>query len=215
MAGTFVVEQASSEITATYKASLFHGKSMADLTGGMGVDAFYFAEKFERVHYVEPSEALAAITEHNFRILGRQNISIHSCVAETFLEKNGESFDLIYLDPSRRQGNRKVFRLEDCTPNPIEIVPLCLAISQRVLIKLSPMVDLSLIIRQFAPSEIWVVAIKNEVKEVLCLIEKAKKALTFHAVDFVESGRKYDFFVLGRRGGSFDFHIYFSTFVPL
>ena len=183
------VEQASSEITATFKASLFQGNSIADLTGGMGVDTFHFSAQFGKVHYVEPNRELAEITEHNFSVLGRNNISIHQSNAELFLDQHRELLDLIYFDPSRRQESKKVFRLEDCTPNPIEIVPRCLEICGRVLMKLSPMVDLSILIRQFEPSAIWVVAVKNEVKEVLCLVEQGKKALRIHAVDINEPGK--------------------------
>jgi hypothetical protein len=184
------VEQASSELTASFKATLIHGKSMADLTGGMGVDTFHFAQYFERVHYVELNAELASITSHNLRTLGHTNISFHQTTAEEFLRTNKHSLGSVFMDPSRRQGSRKVFLLEDCTPNPLALVPECLKLAEQVLLKLSPMVDIASLIRHFEPSSIWVVAVKNEVKEVLCLVERVKKATKIHAVDLIGDGIK-------------------------
>lgn len=184
------VEQASSELTASFKATLIHGKSIADLTGGMGVDTYHFAEQFEMVHYVEPNTELASITAHNLRTLGQTNISFHQTTAEEFLKTNKHSLDAVFMDPSRRQGSRKVFLLEDCTPNPLALVPQCLRMAEEVLLKLSPMVDIASLIRHFEPSAIWVVAVKNEVKEVLCLVERVKKGSKIHSVDLAGDGIK-------------------------
>ena len=184
------IEQSSSEITAKYKARLIHGKSIADLTGGMGVDTFYFAEQFEKVSYVEPNEKLSQIAAHNFNVLGKKSIEINTQSAEDFLELNQKRFDAIFIDPSRRVENKKFFKIEYCSPNLYEIIPKCRAITDQILMKLSPMIDLSLLINDFNPSEIWVVALKGEVKEVLCLIKNEKKPVKIHAVDLLSGEEK-------------------------
>jgi len=187
------VEQSSSEITARFKAELIHGKSMVDLTGGMGIDTFYFAQFFENVNYVEPNEKLSQLARHNFSVLAKKNVKVHNFSAERFLNENTEIFDAIFIDPSRRSESRKVFKIEDCFPNLYEIIPKCLEISDQVLVKLSPLVDLSLLIHDFSPTDLWVVAVKGEVKEVLCLIVNAKKAPKIHAVDLVTHEKKVVF----------------------
>lgn len=177
------VEQSSSEITAKFKAELIHGKSIVDLTGGMGVDTCYFADKFEEVHYVEFDQDLADAAQHNFYVLEKNNVAVNYVEAEDFLNKSATHFDAIFLDPSRRMKNKKVFKIEDCTPNLYEIIPKCLAKTDQLLIKLSPMADLSLLIKDFSPVKIWVVSVKNEVKEVLCLIRNEKLRTLIFAAD--------------------------------
>lgn len=184
------IEQSSSEATAKYKAGLIHGKSMADLTGGMGVDTCYFADQFEKVSYVEPNEKLSQLAAHNFIVLGKKNIEIHTQIAEDFLNNKKGYLDAIFMDPSRRSEDKKVFRIEDCTPNLYEIVPQALEICDKVLVKLSPLVDLSLLIKDFNPTDIWVVAVKGEVKEVLGLIQKEQKVTKIHAVDLQSNEEK-------------------------
>lgn len=179
------VEQSSSSITARYKASLTFGVSLVDLTGGMGVDASFFADRFEKVTYVEPNERLCNLARHNFKVLGKR-IEVCQFTAESFLEDNKKVFDTIFIDPSRRIDNRKVFRIEDCEPNLYEIFPICLERAKHVLVKLSPLVDLSLLIRNFQPTDLWIVAVKGEVKEVLCLSSNEKKPVKIHSVDLLD-----------------------------
>ena len=181
------VEQSSSEATAKFKADLIHGKTMVDLTGGMGVDTSFFAEKFEEVFYVESEPELTEVATHNFNVLGKNNISICGEHAEEFLEKQSNQIDAIFIDPSRRVKDKKVFKIEDCAPNLYEIIPKCLQFSNQVLIKLSPLVDLSLLIRELNPNRIWVVGAKNEVKEVLCLIQNNKREVRIEAVMLKEN----------------------------
>lgn len=184
------IEQCSSELTARFKADLIHGKSIVDLTGGMGVDISCFAATFDEVHYVESEPNLAELALHNFSLLGLNAISIHCERSEDFLGKRTEKIDAIFIDPSRRVKDKKVFKIEECAPNIYELVPLCLELSNQLLIKLSPLVDLSLLIRDFAPSKIWVVSVKNEVKEVLCLIQNEKTTTQISAVDLQNDGKK-------------------------
>ena len=183
-------EQCSSELTARYKASLFsplalgEGKEerFLDLTGGYGVDTYFLSEQFIHTDYVEQNEELCRIAAHNFALsqkskVERQKLSIaiHNTTAEDFLLSSpcGEAgWGLIFLDPARRDSHgSKVFRIEDCTPNVVELLPTLLAHSKRLLIKLSPMLDLTQAVTSLSQVnwDIHIVAIKNEVKEVLLL----------------------------------------------
>jgi len=159
-------EQCSSELAARYKASLVSGETMADLTGGYGVDTYFISEQFERADYVERNEELCRIATHNF---ADKPITIHNSTAEDFLKTAGQ-YDLIFMDPARRDSHGgKVFRLEDCTPNVVELLTTLLSHGKRLMIKLSPMLDLTQAVTSLSPVtwDIYVVAIKNEVKEVL------------------------------------------------
>lgn len=170
-------EQCSSELAARYKASLISGEKMVDLTGGYGVDTYFLSEGFEHTDYVEQNEELCRIAEHNKGLwvtgYGLRDITIHNCTAEEFLKTAGQ-YDLIFLDPARRDSHGgKVFRLEDCTPNVVALLPTLLAHGKRLMIKLSPMLDLTQAVKKLSAFSIqwsvYVVAIKNEVKEVLLL----------------------------------------------
>ena len=183
-------EQCSSELTARYKASLLsplalgEGKEerLLDLTGGYGVDTYFLSEQFIHTDYVEQNEELCRIAAHNFALsqkskVERQKLSIaiHNTTAEDFLLSSpcGEAgWGLSFLDPARRDSHgSKVFRIEDCTPNVVELLPTLLAHSKRLLIKLSPMLDLTQAVTSLSQVnwDIHIVAIKNEVKEVLLL----------------------------------------------
>ena len=159
-------EQCSSELAARYKASLISGEKMVDLTGGYGVDTYFLSEQFAHTDYVEQNAELCRIAEHNF---ANKPIAIHNTSAEDFLAA-AEQYDLIFLDPARRDSHGgKVFRLEDCTPNVVELLPTLLAHGKRIMIKLSPMLDLTQAVTSLSQVtwDIHVVAIKNEVKELL------------------------------------------------
>ena len=165
-------EQCSSELAARYKANLVSGEKMVDLTGGYGVDTYFLSEQFGHTDYVEQNEELCRIAEHNFSIQ-KSAISIHNSTAEDFIASAGQ-YDLIFLDPARRDSHGgKVFRLEDCTPNVVELLPTLLQHGKQILLKLSPMLDLTQAIKELSAVSlqwsVYVVAIKNEVKEVLLL----------------------------------------------
>ena len=170
-------EQCSSELTARYKASLVSGDKMVDLTAGYGVDTYFLNENFAHTDYVEQDAELCRIAAHNF---ANKPISIHNTTAEEFINQlvnrqssNRQSeYDLIYLDPARRDSHGgKVFRLEDCTPNVVELLPELLQHGKRLLLKLSPMLDITQALNTLSAVtwDVQVVAVKNEVKEVLLL----------------------------------------------
>lgn len=168
------VEQASSEQTAHFKARLFSGRRLLDLTGGLGIDAFFWAKSFEEVVYVEREPALVEMARHNFALLGASNIRVQVREAERFLEESEEHFDLIYLDPARRnEQQQRVFDLEACSPNVLALRELLLRRAPQVLIKAAPMLDLTLAMEQLqSVDRVWVVSSEGEVKEVLLLLRQ-------------------------------------------
>jgi len=167
-------EQCSSELTARYKAQIINPKleiingRFIDLTAGYGVDTYFLSEQFQHADYVEQDPELCRIAAHNF---ANRPISIHNTTAEEFLQKAGQ-YDLIFLDPARRdEHGGKVFRIEDCSPNVVTLLPALLQHGRRLLLKLSPMLDITQAVHALSPVtwDIHIVAIKNEVKEVLLI----------------------------------------------
>ncbi|GAA3949095.1 class I SAM-dependent methyltransferase [Hymenobacter algoricola] len=163
------VEQASSTRTAAFKASLVNGQRLADLTGGFGVDASCFANHIPEVHYVERDPALVAVVRYNLAQLGIGNVHCHAGDALQFLKSTPDTFDWIYLDPARRDtADRKIYRLQDCEPDVLRLLPLLLHKANRVLLKTSPMLDIELALQELKQvRRLWVVAVDNECKEVL------------------------------------------------
>ncbi|MGM9825248.1 MAG: hypothetical protein ACI3Z8_02290 [Paludibacteraceae bacterium] len=143
-----------------------------DLTGGYGIDSFYLSAFAEEAHYVEQDPELCRIAAHNFART-RPHMQVHNTTAEEFLctlpDANNESNVLIYLDPARRDTHGgKVFRIEDCTPNIIDLLPLLQQKSTVLMIKLSPMLDITAALRSLGEGwQVHVVAVRNEVKELL------------------------------------------------
>ncbi|WP_319946564.1 class I SAM-dependent methyltransferase [Flagellimonas myxillae] len=167
------IEQTSSERTAAYKAGLMHGKRLLDLTGGLGVDCYYFAKKMETVFHCEMDSNLSEIANHNFQVLGQNNIH---CIAGNGLEilvSIHEKFDWVFVDPSRRDDVKgRVFLLKDCLPNIPEALSMIFQKTSKVLIKTSPLLDITQGIAELKfVKEIHVVAVQNEVKELLYFLE--------------------------------------------
>ena len=179
-------EQCSSEATAGYKAKIYPSDchTLIDLTAGYGVDTFFMSENATETHYVERNAELCAIAEHNFSLY-RPKIQVHNTTAEEFLTtlpiSNSPypiannpypiSNTLIYLDPARRsQSGGKVFRIEDCEPNVIELLPTLRLHASHIMIKFSPMLDITAALRVLGRDwDTHIVAVNNEVKEVLFL----------------------------------------------
>ncbi|QCX39196.1 class I SAM-dependent methyltransferase [Aureibaculum algae] len=171
------IEQTSSEITATYKSSLLKGESIIDLTGGFGVDVFAFSDRFKKVVHCEINQELSAIVTHNYKVLNKDNIQLINKDGITYLKENKQQFDWIYIDPSRRHNVKgKVFLLEDCEPNVPKHLNNLFEYSANIMIKVSPMLDLTSALSELDfVKEIHVIAIQNEVKEVLFILEKGFK----------------------------------------
>lgn len=168
------IEQTSSERTARYKSEIVAGKSLLDLTGGFGVDSYYFSQTLEQVVHCEIDEELSHIAHHNFQLLGAKNIQTKSIDGMEFLRESAYEFDWIYIDPSRRtEAGGKVFRLSDCAPNVLNELELLEKKSKNILIKTSPLLDFSIGISELKMvKEIYVVATNNEVKELLWILGK-------------------------------------------
>ncbi len=167
------IEQTSSEITANYKANLVSGNSLIDITGGFGVDAYYFSQKVKNVIHCEINEGLSQIVTHNYEQLKTKNIETIVGDGLEYLEKSISKFDWIYSDPSRRNDVKgKVFLLEDCLPNIPENLDLLFEKSDTILLKISPILDITSAINELKfVKEIHIVAIENEVKELLFILE--------------------------------------------
>lgn len=180
------VEQSSSEKTAEFKSQLVTFNSFADLTGGSGIDFLAFLQKAKKGHFVESQPQLCKLAHHNFPLLSAVPFVVHEDSAENFLQ-NSPPVDLIYLDPARRDAEKKkVFRWEDLSPNAISLLPTLLEKTEQVLIKGSPMVDIAGSLSAFdgQVNQVWVVALDGEVKEVLLLIKREKTPKPkIHAVD--------------------------------
>ena len=166
---TLALEQSSSEETANFKASLLRGK-VVDLTGGMGVDSFAFAQADCEVDYIEKQEELTKITAFNHAQLNAGIIRHHTGDSLKWLSECAELFDFLYVDPARRDGvGNKVVLLQDCEPNALELIPY-INDKTSLLIKTSPLLDLDRATRELHGVEkIYIVCVKNEVKELLFL----------------------------------------------
>lgn len=171
------IEQTSSEITANYKSNLVSGDTIIDITGGFGIDAFYFAKKFKKVIHSEINDELSKIVAHNYQQLKVNNIQTVASDGLEFLKNTDQKFDCIYIDPSRRDDIKgKVFLLKDCLPNVPENIDFLFTKSANILIKNSPMLDITATINELKfVKEIHIIAVNNEVKELLFLLKKEYK----------------------------------------
>ncbi|MBC7555813.1 MAG: RsmD family RNA methyltransferase, partial [Chryseobacterium sp.] len=169
------LEQSSSEATSKYKSQFFSGAKFLDLTTGFGIDAYFLSENFKEITLVEKNTTLLNTVEHNWKLLDKK-ATFKNEKLEDFLDKNNENFDLVYLDPARRDSDKKkVFLLEDLSPNILEIQEKLLEISSKVLIKLSPLIDLSYLISILKNLQtIYIIAVKNEVKEIVVVLHSNK-----------------------------------------
>ncbi|AXG71923.1 16S rRNA m(2)G966-methyltransferase [Kordia sp. SMS9] len=171
------IEQTSSEKTANYKANILKGNSLIDLTGGFGVDCYAFAKKFRKVTHCEISPQLSEIVAHNYKILKVENVETIAQNGIDYVQQTSQTFDCIYVDPSRRNDVKgKVFLLEDCLPDVVSHQEILLKHANTVLIKTSPLLDITNGVRVLKHvKEIHVVAVQNEVKELVWLLDKNSK----------------------------------------
>ena len=188
------LEQASSQDTADFKKQFFKGKKFIDLTCGFGIDAYFLSQNFEEITLIEQNTELLDIVKHNWEVLGRKANFINQKL-EDFLTNNKEKFDLTYLDPARRDNhNRKVFLLEDLSPNIIEIQEQLSDISTEILIKLSPLIDIQHLVSSLKNIyKIWIIAVKNEVKEVLVYLKKTENQPEISCINLQSSEPEFHF----------------------
>lgn len=168
------IEQTSSEITAKYKSSIASGTTLIDITGGFGVDCYYFSKVIDEIVHCEISSELSQIVNHNYKQLNIENIQTIAANGLEFLKNHEKQYSWIYIDPSRRHEQKgKVFYLNDCIPNIPENLELLFDKSDNILIKTSPLLDISVGQKELNYiKEIHIVAINNDVKELLWVLEK-------------------------------------------
>lgn len=189
------MEQCSSEVTARYKASLVSGNTLADLTAGFGVDFSFIARNFKKADYVERQAVLCEIARHNFNVLGLNHASVHCTDGVQYLTTM-EPVDCLFLDPARRDANGgKTVAINECEPDVCKLEPLLVEKGKKVLIKLSPMLDLHSALNELKSiSELHVVSVNNECKELIIILEndatrsqKANKEVTISCEQVVNN----------------------------
>ncbi len=205
------MEQCSSEQTAHYKAAIMRELSerrrMVDLTGGFGVDFSFLARSFEEAIYVERQQPLCDIARENFRRLGIHQAEVVCGDAEEYL-RNMPKADLIYIDPARRDSHGgRTYALSDCTPDVLTLRNLLLSKAERVLLKLSPMLDWRKAVHDLGEEyvrEIHIVSVQNECKELLLVMadrgfREARNVESgvrhVHCVNLTGEGEQYFVFV--------------------
>ena len=163
------VEQTSSEKTALYKSKIVFGNSLIDLTGGFGVDCFYYSMRIKKVIHCEIDAELSAIVSHNFKQFGIENVKCIAGDSFEILSNLNDKLDWIYIDPSRRNDQKgKVFMLKDCLPNVPELLSFYLSKADNILIKTAPILDISPGLSELTNvKRLHIVAVDNEVKELL------------------------------------------------
>ena len=190
------MEQCSSELTARYKAKIAgKGNRMVDLTGGFGVDFYWISQGFQHRYYVEQNEQLCAISSENFRLLGL-DCTVCCCDTATYLITMPH-VSLAFLDPARRnEHGGRTYSIEDCTPNVLELLPLLIEKADRVMLKLSPMLDWRKAVDDIQKPiangqkpianvhEVHIVSVDNECKELLLLLDKGHADLRMVCVNF-------------------------------
>ena len=194
------MEQCSSEQTACYKAQLAgEGESMVDLTGGFGVDFYWMSQGYRHRSYIEQDEQICAISSENFRLLGHDCDVV--CGSASDYLKEMPRVSLVYLDPARRnEHGGRTYSIEDCNPNVLELLPLLMEKADRVMLKLSPMLDWRKAVADLQHvSEVHIISVDNECKELVLVLDDnhhdtlrlccVNNDSCFECVSSVETGR--------------------------
>lgn len=204
------VEQTSSEKTAEYKASLIEGQSLIDLTGGFGVDDFYFSKRFKNTAHCEINEDLSAIVKHNFKQLQVENCTFYANDSTNVLNELNQKWDWIYIDPSRRNDAKgKVFMLKDCLPNVPDLLDFYFEKANSILIKTAPLLDISAGLSELKfVKNIHIIALENEVKELLFEIHNHYKGeITIKTANILKEKIETFEFVLGNEIAYASYHL--------
>ena len=170
------MEQCSSEQTARYKASIAgNGDKIVDLTAGFGVDMAFMSAGFKQAVHVEMQPQLCAISSENYKHLGLNHVQVVCSDGVGYLHQM-EHADLIFIDPARRDRHgARTYGIADCTPNVLEIIDEMLQKADRVMIKLSPMLDWQKTVADVGNvSQVHIVSVGNECKELLLEVKKEK-----------------------------------------
>lgn len=209
------LEQASSEVLAKYKASLFNGNLLLDLSGGLGVDDWAFAASFKQVVSTDPDAGLNQLVRKNMELLGVANTTRLDETAESLLAQYTQKVDLVYVDADRRSDQRKAVHLFEGSPDLVKILGLVTRITTQVLLKLSPLIDITHLEKNLQHiREIQVVSLRNEVKEVLVWIDfNHIQPPTIKAVD-IDAGNQIQSFTSGNHPSAVYNHIGTYFFEP-
>ena len=179
------MEQCSSEQTARYKASIAgKGALVVDLTAGFGVDLAFISQSFQQAVHIERQASLCAISSENYRLLGLNHIEVVCADGVDYLHQLDHA-DLIFLDPARRDDHgARTYGIADCTPNVLELRDELLQKADRVMLKLSPMLDWRKAVEDLGNvNEVHIVSVDNECKELLLILSKEEKPLKLFCVN--------------------------------
>lgn len=190
-------EQCSSEQTAAYKQRLADEDwTMCDLTGGLGIDSYFFSRKVNHLTYIERFPAYCEAARHNFSVLGADNITVVNADTTHYIDKL-PVVDAFYIDPARRgESNKRVFALQDCEPDLPGLLPDLLKRSPRVIAKLSPMADIQMTLDLLpGTTAVHVLSVRNECKELLFVVEREVENTVpvIHCINFAPDGTESSF----------------------
>jgi hypothetical protein len=185
------IEQSSGYETAKFKSNIFNFNSSLDLTSGFGIDSYFFALKADHHLAIESDSNLCKIANSNFKNLHLYNTSFICSDAETFLEKNVSKFDLVYIDPSRRtaSGQRKI-QLSNYSPDVTKLFHRIKEITRYLIVKLSPMLDITILKKEFPSADkFYVISINGECKELLMVFDFISHSgnIQYHTVELGNS----------------------------
>ena len=186
------LEQSSSEITARHKSKLIEGDKLIDITGGFGVDDYYLSKKVSDLTYSELNSDVFEIAKYNLNLLLVNNIEFHNQDSIELLKKSKHKYNWIYVDPSRRNKNQKVVLLKDSLPNLLKHQSLLKEKSYNVMVKTSPMYDIEMGYKELSGiKELHIISVKNEVKELLWIIDwRSNSSRTIKLYNY-DSQKKY------------------------
>lgn len=214
---TVNAEQASSWLTARYKQRFCNGNVTIDITGGYGVDSYYLSKVSSVLHYIEADPEVFEATKHNFNTLGVKNVIFHNNTVEngTLTGLGLPSASLLYLDPARRSENaRRVFAFDDCNPDLLSLKDELFSISPVILVKASPMLDITESLRSVPEiCEVHILSVNNECKELLFLIKRGEctyssvKDIPVFTVNYNKQREETFNFTLGQEKGSYPVYV--------
>lgn len=207
---TVNAEQASSWLTARYKQRFCDGNVTIDITGGYGVDSFYLSKVSSELHYIEADSEVFEATKHNFDTLGVRNVIFHNhTVKNGTLSGLGLPYaSLLYIDPARRsESNGRVFAFDDCSPDLLNLKDELLSISGAILVKASPMLDITESLRLIPEiCEVHILSVNNECKELLFLIKSGRnnkiEKLPVFTVNYTKRGDELFNYIFGEEKDS-------------
>lgn len=185
---SLAAEQSTDQRVARYHASLVgSGKKVLDMTAGLGIDAMTIASAGNQVVACDIDESRTYFLRHNANVLGLRNLTAINCDCTSLDSSN--IYDVIFIDPARRDANsRRTYSFAECSPDVISLMPKMQIMSDRILIKASPMLDISQIRHEIQDiSMIHIVCVKGECKEVLVDIRKSSEFNGIKIVDLADA----------------------------